>query len=165
MRIDGVDMARDTMEVKLPRRKGEDVVLEIVALPLGFNDVMNRELIEPRPPQKGWAKDAKGSTVRDGKGLPIPDYQLDDPAYLEAERLHRRRSNVLMIAEALSKDKKVHFDAKREAFESTEAYCDALYDEMLAVGFSLGDMMILIREITRVSNIGVEAIQDTVKAF
>ena len=171
MKIGNKTLQLDTMDLVLERRNGDDIVLKLTALPLGFDNLMEEQIPSPTPPAKGFCrtKGERGKLIKDARtGAPMPKYDYQNKAYKSAERLCTRRQGCLMVYHGLRNDKEVTWDAPLAKLETEEKFVeltDAVYEEMKSAGFSLGDLNRIAGAISEISNLNSEEIESVSESF
>ena len=109
MKIAGREnLTLDRAPLTLRRRSGDDITLTFEALPAGYNEIIQEELPDPKPPIRGFEV-WKGKVLRDEDGRAIPKVDTDDVEYRKAVRLNNRRQSVAMIVRSLWADDAVAF--------------------------------------------------------
>ena len=154
--------------VLLPRPGSEPVLLQLTPLPLGFHQrLRDRGIVPPTVPSR-IGRDSQGRPLRDAQGTAILVRDPQQPEYLlELERYHQRVA-VLAVAEALRADENVTFDAvlpRSHDADEWRQYADTLFAEMERSGLTAGDLVLLCREICRLSNLLDEQLQTAQQNF
>lgn len=156
MRIEGFEPGQVSTVVVLRRPGGRDLQLTVTALPIGYDEELERGLPNPVPPVRGPLRDERGSLLREA-GRPVPFYDTFDPKYQAERRQAMRRRMTLMIREALRGDSQVQWETPEEKGGRSDAdYADALYAEMRAFGFTEGDLAALIGAVVQASSLTEE---------
>jgi len=141
----------------LPRSNGEPLTLQLQPLSLGFHSrLRSRGILPPVPPLK-VARDSHGKPLRDGQGMAITQTDSHNSDYLmELENYHQRVA-VLTVVESLQVDPNITFDAVPPGDDSHghawKNYADAIFHELEQAGLTAGDLVLLCREICRLSNL------------
>lgn len=151
-------------KVNLPRPNGEDIEFEIEALPLGYDEVLDKMFPPPTPPSEITMTRA-GKIVRDENGKPVRDYNYDDPKYRSEVQTQANCRMMYMVEQAIRNQKDWQFETKREDGMSDEKFYLSLFDEIKESGFSPGDLSILVSGILRVSNMSKEALEEARSDF
>ena len=116
--------------------EGEEVQVEInlIALPVGYERTLQKELPLPSPPQKQKLNSLNRPTFgRDGKPVTEPDEE--DPDY-QKERTEIENLRVLAIVlMGLREDTEIQFDAKKEDYEDPKEFYLAVEKELLDANF------------------------------
>jgi hypothetical protein len=168
MRIAGKTPSFSTAEVRIPRRSGEDLVLQVRSLPGGFEERVLGWIPSPKPPRE-LVVNAKGVWVPDERGKPAWTENESDPTYQEQAREATKLQSVAFIHEALKQDRDVTWEVdEREPGlwdHDKVAYYKAIRDELHGAGFSSGDLRILFEAVLALSNAGGKAVQEAAEAF
>lgn len=145
----------------IPRPSGGDIVIWIKAVPLGFEEEAEETFPTPKPPTR-FARDAKGRLVKDpetGRVITEPD---ETPEFREILKTVQRRQMMLMLTRAVD-DPDWEFETPKPADGADKvqlaAYYDAIFEELRAAGFTVGDLAILIQKVMSVSNMSKEALE------
>jgi hypothetical protein len=140
----------------LPRVGDEPLAMQLQPLPLGFHQRLRERGIQPPTTPLKIARDSSGKPLRDGQGNALTLAETQNPEYLlELERYHQRVA-VLALAQSLEGDQHVGFDTPVPSGTDGQVwirYANALLHEMEAAGFTAGDLLLLCREISRISNL------------
>lgn len=94
--------------------------------------------------------------MKDSQGLLIHLADLQDKDYLAASQVYHQRVAVLSVVEALQCDPQVSFETSIPRSDQAlewQNYADHLFQEMEEAGFAAGDLIVLCREICRLSNL------------
>ncbi|WP_437194547.1 hypothetical protein [Planctomicrobium sp. SH527] len=126
-------------------------------MPLSFHQrLRDRGIVAPFPPVK-VSRDSNGKPMRDGQGQVLTISDTRNSEYLkEVDRYHRVVA-VLSVVEALQADPDVSFETSipvdPAGIEEWWQYADGVFLEMEQAGFAAGDLILLCREICRLSNL------------
>jgi len=141
---------------QLPRGHHDPLVLCLRPLPLGFHQRLKLRGIQlPVPPLK-IARDSAGRPLRDGQGQAITLLDQRDADYLAALDRYYRCVAVLSVVESLQGESQIHFETCRPdstAESDWMQYADLIFQELEDAGFTAGDLILLCREICRLSNL------------
>ncbi len=132
------------------------MLLRLQPLPLGFHQRLRRRRIHPPVPPVKIARDAAGKPLRDAQGSAVTLADVQQPDYLAACERYHQRVAVLSLAEALRGDETIELETVppvESATQGWEDYADALFAELEQAGFAAGDLVLLCREICRLSNL------------
>jgi len=140
------------------------IVLEIQALPPDFDEETEEQLPTPQPKRLGPERDKKGRVVLGTDGKPVIRYDESDSAYRESRREHTKLQAVKIVLDGVRPGQMEFSTAKPEGGDWPAFYRDALL-EMKAFGFSLGDILDLVKAITNLSNIGEEEVKRAEEVF
>lgn len=168
MKIEGVTPGLCRKDVHLPRPDGQEPIkLAVTALPIGYLEDLDSLIPSPVPRVVGWARSrgVSGSLLLNKAGKPVPVTDELSPAFKAAQAAANRLQNILILTKGLEGAANVSFDAKPEDFKSTAEYADAIRNEMIAFGLSVGDMAVLVQEILAVSNLTRKRLQEVQDAF
>ncbi len=150
--------------VKLPRPNGKHESFRITALPLGYDEVLDK-MFPPATPPSHIAMSKKGKILRDDTGRPVRDVDYDDPVFrAESSKIASMRM-AYIIKEALKEQKDWTFETKQTDNMSNEDYYLALFTELKSSGFSPGDCAILTDGILRISNMDSDAMEEARSDF
>lgn len=144
MKLNGNTIARSTRQVTIERDGGDKLVFTVSSLSIGIRrefDVMYPTPVAPKIVTEG----KNGRTEKD---------IWDDPKFMAAidERNHLR--NVYILYRILADDKNVVFDNIPSDIDSLRK----LSAELTASGLSEGDMITLLKEALKASNLSQEEI-------
>ena len=145
MNYEDVETIQTSRQVEI--REGIEVAVR--PLPVDWDDIVERNLPSPRPKQIGVERDGKGRVLYEN-GRPIPQYDVDNPEYRRAVARHSKRQTLYMLLEGLEPGQVV-FDAPRG--DDLAVYLDAVLGELKAFGFSMGDLLVLVRAISELSGV------------
>lgn len=137
-------------------REDESVTLTVYALPPTYADEAEEELPSPQPRKLGVSRDKKGRLDKDEMGRPVYDYDEDDEQYKRDLRAVKELQSIKMIVDALDPEE-VSFEAKKDA--NPRLYYEAVRREMTSFGFSIGDIVAIVKAVGRVSGIDDEAMK------
>jgi hypothetical protein len=163
MRIEGAAGGVLTSTVVLARPSG-DLKLTLAALPLGYEEELDKLLPVPRPPFKGPMRDEQGKMLREGNRV-VPFYDEQEVGYVAARALASRRRMTLMLKQALSADPSVTWETHRDQCGSEADYADRLYAELREFGFSQGDLVRLIKAVVETSTLTEEELSEGREGF
>lgn len=134
-----------------------DMVIQIQAVPPDYDDQVESELPSPQPERLGVEKDANGKTILDDDKKPIIRYKEDDPEYMrKASRSGKLHAIYLMIEGIVPGQ--LEFQAERDP-NDLPAYYEAVLIELRDFGFSMGDLLKLVRTISKLSGITKEDVK------
>lgn len=153
-----------TQVFPLPRPDGSVWALRLSPLPLGFfRKIRDRGIIPPKPPIQ-LMKDSAGRPMRDAQGEILTRLDPNDPEYINALETYQRRVAMLMIAESLREEPSIEFES-RPTGDSYVDYADGLHEEFERAGLSLGDVLLLCEEISRLSQLLPRHLEGTRRDF
>ena len=146
---------RSTVTLKRNEASGiPPISLTVYALPPTYVDDAEVEIPSPTPPVKGWVRDRKGRLDKDGRGRPIKNYDEDDPEYQKQLRVARQLQSVKMVYDALDPTE-ITFETSRDG-KTPAAYYAGIREELMAFGFSVGDLVTLVQAVTETSGLDEE---------
>lgn len=157
MNIHGQPLSNPSTSIfQLRRGHLEPLVLQLRPLSLGFHQrLKERGFHLPLPPLK-IARDSTGKPLRDAQGQLLTQPERQDPEYLAALDDYHQSVAVLSVVESLRGSSEVTFETPvprtNDAAEWRE-YARLVFTEMEAAGFVAGDLILLCREICRLSNL------------
>jgi hypothetical protein len=172
MRING-QQVNDTYfrQIELPRADGRSLCLKISPLSLSFQSQLRRHgIVKPLPPTR-VARDSGGQPIRDRQGLAVLTADEHDHDYLEQQELYHQRVAVLVLAESLRADPAVEFESQPPQLSDQQSsgdwsdYADRLYGELEEAGWSAGDLIWVCHEVSKLSNLLTEHLQETERNF
>jgi len=141
---------------QLPRGQHDPLVLCLRPLPLGFHQRLKHRGIQlPVPPIK-IARDSAGRPLRDSQGQAMTLLDQQDADYLAALDRYHRCVAVLSVVESLQGDSQIDFETSCPASTAESdwmRYADLIFQELEEAGFTAGDLILLCREICRLSNL------------
>lgn len=157
MKFNGLPLQSTTLSTfQLRRACGDPLPMRLRPLSLGFHQRLRSRGIQPPQAPIRIARDSVGKPLRDAHGLVLTLEDERQPEHVaELERYHQRVA-VLAVAEAIAEDPHLCFDSSPpadNAASSWQGYADALFAEMEGAGFTAGDLVLLCREICRMSNL------------
>lgn len=153
MKRDGKPLlARARATAVIPRADG-DLTFQIQAIPLGFGDVLDRELPEPQPQVE----------TTHSKGKTESRVLRDDPGYLKAVARNAELRGALVIREALRADPLLTFDS--DSLPTAKDRAEGILRELNEAGLSAGDTRILSDQVDALSNLTPEAVREATKRF
>jgi hypothetical protein len=160
MQISGKSLTLPSGTVVL--RRGS-LVIQVRGLPIGTSERLRDLIPSPRAPLREFARDKRGSLLRDADGAAVPLFNTADPHYQEALRHANRRFSMLMIEEGLQGGN-ASFSRTREQFTKEgkldgPAYADALRRELVESGLAEGELTQVLEAIMRISGIGEPEIE------
>ncbi|WP_437206457.1 hypothetical protein [Planctomicrobium sp. SH664] len=155
MKLNGAPLTNTLVRTyALPRVGGDPLMLQLQPLSLGFHQrLRERGIVLPVPPLK-IARDAGGKPQRDAQGNAVTLQDVNQPDFRrDLDRYHQRVA-VLAVAESLRGDPCLTFDSPVPvSAEGWPIYADNLFTEMEQAGFTAGDLILLCREVCRLSNL------------
>lgn len=157
MKIQGQPLKNTSTSLfPLRRGEGEPLMLTLRPLSLGFHQRLRRRGIVPPVPPTRIARDSQGRPLRDAQGQAVVMTDRHCSEYLqEVERYHHQVA-LLSVVESLQGDPGITFETVPPANSDPDAwrsYCDALAAELDEAGFAAGDLIVLCREVCRLSNL------------
>lgn len=164
MEIKGASPGRVFTTVQILRPDGKLLELKVQALPLGYWAQLGKWIPAAVPPLKGHIRDKDGHYVKDGDGRPLPDYDWLDEQYLVDAATVTRLQDMLCLAEALSANPELRFNAKPNRNRMRQ-YAEALLEEMTEFGFSDGDFSRLTNAILTASQVTPDRIKKAREDF
>lgn len=157
MKIQGQPLKNTSTSLfPLRRGEGEPLLLTLRPLSLGFHQRLRRRGIVPPVPPTRIARDSQGRPLRDAQGQAVVMTDRHCSEYLqEVERYHHQVA-LLSVVESLQGDPGITFETVPPVNSGPDAwrgYCDALAAELDEAGFAAGDLIVLCREVCRLSNL------------
>lgn len=157
MNIHGEALSNSSLSLfSLRRGHQEPLVLSLRPLSLGFHQrLKSRGLHVPLPPVK-IARDSAGKPLRDAQGQVLTQPDRQDENYLAALDDYHQCVAVLSVVESLRGSPEVVFESpvpRTNDAEEWRTYARLVFAEMEAAGFAAGDLILLCREICRLSNL------------
>lgn len=150
-------------EVIVLRDTDPEIRLEVRSLPATFSDETESELPTPQPPRKGFAKDEKGRLIRSDSGHPVPDYDWDDPDYLEKKREIAKLQTTRTLVHGLMPGH-IEFDADPDILTPPQFY-RAVLEELADFGFGMGDLLKMVKTIGNLSGLTDDDIEKAELGF
>lgn len=141
----------------LRRGEASHLTLRLNPLPLSFHKrLRDRGIVAPFPPMK-VSRDSQGKPMRDAQGQVLTISDTRNQEYVqEVDRYHRAVA-VLSVVEALRADPEVCFETPVPVDPASPdewwQYAENVFQEMEHAGFAAGDLILLCREICRLSNL------------
>ena len=141
MRIRGEQpLAATTHPFSISRPDGSEWVVQLSALPLGFQRrLRERGIAAPIPPSR-VARDSAGQVMKDRQGRAVLISDQHDADYLLEKERYQQRLAATMVWEALLRDPDIEFDACPPREGNWSPFADELCNELEAAGWSLGDV-------------------------
>lgn len=127
----------------------EELTIRVRALPVGTETKMFDLFPEPPKPQE-WAKDAKGVVLRDPETKKPMVVDVETPEWREASRKATHGRMGYIIFHGID-DPGVEKPAKPE--RDTPEFYSSFFEELVAFGFTMGDLGLLMTEITNLMNL------------
>jgi hypothetical protein len=149
----------------IQRRNGATFDLTFTALPIGFTDEMEKELVPPSPPREGFCRDHRGRFIKDNQGRPVPFYDKENPEYLQQCKTINRLQTTAFLAKALENDQNISWEARREDTKSMKEYYEKIYQEIRDFGFSAGELTDMINYVLEISKLGGTDIDEAREDF
>ena len=132
------------------------MMIQIQALPPDYDDEVESELPSPQPERLGVEKDKKGNPVLDSDNKPIIRYKDDDPEYMKASSRNGKLHAIYLMVQGLVPGQ-IEFTAQKDG--DLPAYYHSVLIELREFGFSMGDLLGLVRAISKLSGITSEDIK------
>jgi hypothetical protein len=139
------------------------ITLTLHALPGDYADEAEREIPSPQPERLGVLRDRKGRFEKDERGRPVMQYAEDKPEYLAALQEAQQLQIIKTVADALDPTE-VEFSTQKNG-QSPKQYYTAVWREMVAFGFSVGDLVELAKAVAEVSNLREEDLGEAIPDF
>ncbi len=158
MQFAGRPLTNSAMTVVSLRRGADDPLqVKLVPLPLGFHQrLRNRGILPPTAPVK-VARDSAGKPLRDAQGLAVTLADTSAADYVTALDQYHQIVAVLTVVEGLRGDENIAFDAvppgEQAGAEPWKNYALSVFSELEQAGFAAGDLVVLCRQICRLSNL------------
>ena len=140
-----------------------DMTIQIQALSADYDDMVESELPSPQPERLGVEKDGKGNPVLDADQKPIIRYKDDDPDYLKAASQNGKLHAIYLLVEGIVPGQ-LEFEAQKDP-DNRRAYYEAVLVELKDFGFSMGDLLKVVRAVSKLSGITEEDIKVAEKGF
>ncbi len=154
MKLNGQRLSQEYTHIfPLPRANGSSITFRLSPLPLGFHQRLRQQGITPPTPPTRIARDSSGKPLRDHNGTAIFVAEAQHPDYLNETELYHQRVAVLSIVEALRSDPDIEFETTLPKTSNHTLYADSIFSELESSGLSAGDLILLCREICRISNL------------
>ncbi len=118
---------------------GDDIILRLKAIPLGFHDRLFEDLPEPEPPIGETMRNTKGEVLYDDRGIPRVTKRTDDPDYLRAVKQTELARTIALIMACLE-DGQVSLSTERDGLSALDYYL-AVHDELRDWGLGYGAYM------------------------
>ena len=134
-----------------------DMPIQIQALPPDYDDQVEAELPSPQPERLGMEKDSKDRVILDENQKPLVRYKDDDPDYLKAVSQNGKLHAIYLMVEGIVPGQ-IQFEAQKDPDNPREFY-KAVMGELRDFGFSMGDLLKLVRAISKLSGITEEDIK------
>ena len=155
---------RNIKTLSFVRQGKVNVELLIEALPLNYTDTIDEIIPSPVPPKLGYCRDEKRKFIKDAQGSPIPFYDREDPKYKKEVQRASSLQMMAMILKAIDlPENNIEWESKNE--RNTLAFYEDALEEFKSFGFSSGDLLYLIQEITSLSRINSDEIEDEMNDF
>ncbi len=138
---------------------------QIQALPPDWDDTAEVELPSPMPPRLGVETSGpKNRPVTDPEtGRPVIKYNETDPKYLKQVRETKKLQAVKMLIDGTVPGQVV-FDSQLDPADP-KAHYRAVLTELKEFGFSMGDLLTLVRRIGTISGIGEDEVKSAEAGF
>ena len=162
-------IAQSTVTIPKPG-KNNDVTFKIQALPIGFDDLLAKELPEPSINKLcdllGYMKDPVSGKFLKENGKPIREYDLETPKYKKEVKRKNGLQLVAMVYHAIKDvNPDLKFSTKEEETKDKAAFYDSIKEEFAEFGLSTGDVVIAVNAITKISNLSQDAIEEAKEDF
>ena len=152
----------------LPRGKEDSLVLTVYALPLGFEERAEGYFPSPVPPRQ-FVKGPGGRVLRDPKHKNVLlEPNEDDPGYAAEARKVSRMQMVVWLYESIKRGNVEFVTAEPDSNAPTGAWTvfyEAIYGELVKAGFTIGDLNLLFKEVSSISNLSDDVIGDAAEDF
>lgn len=135
----------------------EPVTLTIHALPPTYAQDAEKEVPSPERRRLGLSRNKKGIIDKDAQNRPIMLYDDENPEYVAALREVNELQSIKMIYDALD-PQEVEFETKRDSMPPRKFY-ERVRAELHEIGFSVGDLVRLVKAIVELSNLTDEDIE------
>ncbi len=142
-----------TIRQSEPFQLRDGLEIEIQALPPDYDDTVEAELPSPEATRLGIEKDAKGKAVLDDQGRTVMRYDTEDADYKKAVSRNGKLQAIKMFVDGIAPGQ-IDFEAKLE--DDGPAFYWAVLGELKAFGFSLGDLLEIVKAIGVLSGISDE---------
>ena len=142
-----------TIRQSEPFQLRPDLTIEIQALPPDYDDTVESELPSPEAKRLGIEKDSKGKAVLDDQGRTVMRYDTEDADYKKAVSRNGKLQAIKMLVDGLAPDQ---IDFEAELGEDAPAFYRAVLAELKAFGFSMGDLLAVVKKIGVLSGISDE---------
>lgn len=169
MQINGKSFRPQPQAVTIKASNGEEVILTVTPLPVGYHERDRALFPEPIPPSH-FVTGHGGKVLRDQAGKPVTEENERDSAYQAAMLRLFRAKAARLIYVGLRDDPNVEWEAgpaddQLTQQDATDAYV-AVADELESAGFGPAQLLGLSRLINEVSgNTGSQAVEDAIGAF
>ena len=166
MRLTKYDVPGIQQEEAVQLRNGDTPIEWLIqALPPDYDDTAEAELPTPRPQRIGIETSGpKNRPVIDPETQsPIVKYNDTDPEYLKELRETNKLQAVKMLLDGTVSGQ-LEFESQLDPADPKAFYRAAL-QELKAFGFSMGDMLMLVRRIGTLSGIGEDEVKTAEAGF
>jgi len=157
MKLNGQPLHNASFSFFQLRRGCQDpLVLRLQPLSLGFHQRLKmRGILAPQPPVR-IARDANGKPLRDASGQVLTQSDRQDKTWLRALDHYHQQVAVMSVVESLQGEAQIRFETVPPVMDSDDGwleYADSVFHELETAGFVAGDLILLCREICRLSNL------------
>jgi hypothetical protein len=139
------------------------MTIQIQALPPDYDDQVEAELPSPQPERLGVEKDAKGNPILDSENKPIIRYKDDDLEHLKAASRMGKLHAIYLMVEGIVPGQ-IEFQVQKDP-DKREAFYEAILVELREFGFSMGDLLKIVKAISKLSGISAEDIKAAEAGF
>ena len=157
---------KEAVQLRDGQENGQALIeWEIQALPPDYDDTAEAELPTPRPKRLGIETSGpKDRPVLDpNSGRPLVKYNDTDPGYLKELRETNKLQAVKMLLDG-SVAGQIVFEAQFDPADP-KAYYRAVLLELKEFGFSMGDLLMLVKRIGALSGIGEDEVKSAEAVF
>lgn len=154
-------------EVTIPR-DGGGITVTVQAMPLGGNDDIDELFPSPKPPRT-FVTGRDKLPIRDQQGKPLVAEDLNDARYLSEVRASNRRKVAWNVFHSIVPGaSEMQFETVKPAEmtqDSAAAFADAVFEELRAAGFSIGDLNVILEAVMEASNLREETMTRAKEGF
>lgn len=168
MKIRGAEItARATRDCIIPRGGNDALVLRCEALPLDYANQLERLFPDPVPPRE-FVRDNRQKIVRDPETkVAIMEENVRDPDFVAKRSLNQNRQSMYLVWFTLRGCADVEFETPKthDFAKDPVAFVDALWEELKASGFSLGDVLLITQAAMDASNVSAAEVEKARASF
>jgi hypothetical protein len=150
MKYNGNTLALETREIELPRVTGP-IRLRVSAVSVGVRRDYDALYPKPNVPL----------IITDGKNGRKQEENWHDPAFRKALEEREYLQNIYIVYRVIAGDPNLSFDNKPDTIDGLRAVAKELAES----GFSEGDLLIILKEALRASNLSQDEIEKAKAGF
>ena len=164
---DNLERVKSIILIPAETEDEQDVVVTINSLPVGYTDLIQKEIPKPIAPLKP-VRDPKTKKFKIVPNTSPPEVELapdtEDPEYVAAKEDHEGKTTAWFLFNGTRHDKLIKWETNPEGMSKPDFYA-AIYREIVEVGLGIGYVSKIIENIMTLSGMDKKKLAEARQAF